>query len=82
MLPENMSLQVFLSPLVQSRSSSFSGEYGGKGGKRFSHSGNQLDGPITAFRIRVNSNFIVGYESLCFCMLGSVEDLAKLESSH
>ncbi|XP_076799030.1 zymogen granule membrane protein 16 [Arvicanthis niloticus] len=47
---------------IQSRSSSFSGEYGGGGGKRFSHSGNQLDGPITAFRIRLNSNFIVGLQ--------------------
>ncbi|XP_028631010.1 zymogen granule membrane protein 16 [Grammomys surdaster] len=47
---------------IQSRSSSFSGEYGGKGGKRFSHSGNQLDGPITALRIRVSRNFIVGLQ--------------------
>ncbi|XP_044870451.1 zymogen granule membrane protein 16-like [Mauremys mutica] len=42
--------------------SSFSGEYGGGGGKRFSHSGNQLDGPITAIRIRVNWLFIVGLQ--------------------
>lgn len=58
--PEHPSLQAFLSPLVQSRSSSYSGEYGGKGGKRFSHSGNQLDGPITAIRIRVNRYYIIG----------------------
>uniref|UniRef100_A0A8C6IIT8 Zymogen granule membrane protein 16 n=1 Tax=Mus spicilegus TaxID=10103 RepID=A0A8C6IIT8_MUSSI len=61
-LPEHLCLQAFLSPLVQSRTSSYSGEYGGKGGKRFSHSGNQLDGPITAFRIRVNRYYIVGLQ--------------------
>ncbi|XP_029460799.1 zymogen granule membrane protein 16 [Rhinatrema bivittatum] len=44
------------------RSSSYSGEYGGGGGKRFSHSMNQLDGPITAIRIRVNRNYIVGLQ--------------------
>ncbi|XP_031240482.1 zymogen granule membrane protein 16 [Mastomys coucha] len=47
---------------IQSRSSSYSGEYGGKGGKRFSHSGNQLDGPITAIRIRVSRYYIVGLQ--------------------
>uniref|UniRef100_A0A8D0DIW8 Jacalin-type lectin domain-containing protein n=1 Tax=Salvator merianae TaxID=96440 RepID=A0A8D0DIW8_SALMN len=47
---------------VQPRSSSYSGEYGGGGGKRFSHSGNQLDGPITAIRIRVNQWYIVGLQ--------------------
>ncbi|XP_069505983.1 zymogen granule membrane protein 16-like isoform X2 [Ambystoma mexicanum] len=45
------------------RSSSYSGEYGGKGGKRFSHSGNQLDGPLTALRIRSNRNYIVGIQA-------------------
>lgn len=50
----------FSPPLVQSRTSSYSGEYGGKGGSRFSHSGNQLDGPITAIRVRVNRYYIVG----------------------
>ncbi|KAK9397594.1 zymogen granule membrane protein 16 [Crotalus adamanteus] len=44
------------------RTSSFSGEYGGTGGKRFSHSGNQLEGPITAIRVRVNSWYIVGLQ--------------------
>ncbi|XP_034275772.1 zymogen granule membrane protein 16 [Pantherophis guttatus] len=45
-----------------SRTSSFSGEYGGTGGNRFSHSGNQLEGPLTALRIRVNRNYIVGLQ--------------------
>uniref|UniRef100_A0A8C5QR54 Jacalin-type lectin domain-containing protein n=1 Tax=Leptobrachium leishanense TaxID=445787 RepID=A0A8C5QR54_9ANUR len=47
---------------AQPRSYSFSGQYGGGGGKRFSQSGNQLDGPITAFRVRVNRNYIVGIQ--------------------
>ncbi|ELW66364.1 zymogen granule membrane protein 16 [Tupaia chinensis] len=47
---------------IQTRSSSYNGEYGGGGGERFSHSGNQLDGPITAIRIRVNSYYIVGLQ--------------------
>uniref|UniRef100_A0A7N4NG93 Zymogen granule membrane protein 16 n=2 Tax=Sarcophilus harrisii TaxID=9305 RepID=A0A7N4NG93_SARHA len=47
---------------VQPRSSSYNGEYGGGGGERFSHSGNQLDGPITAIRIRVNRYYIVGLQ--------------------
>ncbi|XP_024079469.2 zymogen granule membrane protein 16 [Terrapene carolina triunguis] len=47
---------------IQVSRSSFSGEYGGGGGKRFSHSGNQLDGPITALRVRVNWLFIVGLQ--------------------
>ncbi|XP_011837839.1 PREDICTED: zymogen granule membrane protein 16 [Mandrillus leucophaeus] len=47
---------------IQARSSSYSGEYGGGGGKRFSHSGNQLDGPITALRVRVNNYYIVGLQ--------------------
>ncbi|XP_060111890.1 zymogen granule membrane protein 16-like [Heteronotia binoei] len=47
---------------IQPRSSSYSGEYGGGGGKRFSHSGNQLDGPITAIRVRVNRWYIVGIQ--------------------
>ncbi|XP_067326595.1 zymogen granule membrane protein 16-like [Anolis sagrei] len=46
----------------QARSSSFSGEFGGGGGKRFSHSGNQLDGPITAIRIRVTRSYITGIQ--------------------
>ncbi|KAL8176626.1 UNVERIFIED_CONTAM: Zymogen granule membrane protein 16 [Gekko kuhli] len=44
------------------RSSSSSGEYGGGGGKHFSHSGNQLDGPITALRLRINRWYIVGIQ--------------------
>nr|XP_020013433.1 zymogen granule membrane protein 16 [Castor canadensis] len=47
---------------IQARSSSYNGEYGGSGGERFSHSGNQLEGPITAIRVRVNSYYIVGLQ--------------------
>ncbi|XP_004479413.2 zymogen granule membrane protein 16 [Dasypus novemcinctus] len=47
---------------IQARSSSYNGEYGGGGGERFSHSGNQLDGPITAIRVRVNNYYIVGLQ--------------------
>ncbi|XP_066487306.1 zymogen granule membrane protein 16 [Tiliqua scincoides] len=47
---------------IQPRSSSYSGEYGGGGGKRFSQSGNQLEGPITAIRIRINRWYIVGLQ--------------------
>ncbi|XP_001377189.1 zymogen granule membrane protein 16-like [Monodelphis domestica] len=47
---------------VQPRESSYNGEYGGEGGEPFSHSGNQLDGPITAIRIRVNRYYIVGLQ--------------------
>ncbi|KAM8961357.1 zymogen granule membrane protein 16-like [Pelodytes ibericus] len=47
---------------AQPRTSSYSGEYGGGGGDRFSHSGNQLDGPITALRVRVNRYYIVGLQ--------------------
>ncbi|XP_022444022.1 zymogen granule membrane protein 16 isoform X1 [Delphinapterus leucas] len=50
---------------LQASSSSFSGEYGGHGGRRFSHSGNQLDGPITAIRVRVNSYYIIGLQ-VCY----------------
>ncbi|XP_013917360.1 PREDICTED: zymogen granule membrane protein 16 [Thamnophis sirtalis] len=44
------------------RTSSYSGEYGGGSGERFSHSGNQLEGAITAIRIRVSSRYIVGLQ--------------------
>uniref|UniRef100_A0A8C2YTG0 Zymogen granule membrane protein 16 n=2 Tax=Chinchilla lanigera TaxID=34839 RepID=A0A8C2YTG0_CHILA len=47
---------------LQARASSYNGEYGGGGGKRFSHSGYQLEGPITALRVRVNRYFIVGLQ--------------------
>ncbi|XP_036268890.1 zymogen granule membrane protein 16 [Pipistrellus kuhlii] len=47
---------------IQLRSSSYNGEYGGGGGHRFSHSGNQMDGPITALRVRVNKYYIVGLQ--------------------
>nr|XP_051695748.1 zymogen granule membrane protein 16 isoform X2 [Oryctolagus cuniculus] len=47
---------------IQARSSSYNGEYGSGGGERFSHSGHQLEGPITAIRVRVNSLYIVGLQ--------------------
>ncbi|XP_048373684.1 zymogen granule membrane protein 16-like [Sphaerodactylus townsendi] len=47
---------------IRKRSSSHSGEYGGYGGTRFSHSVNQLDGPITALRIRVDTSYIRGLQ--------------------
>uniref|UniRef100_A0A8C3X5C0 Zymogen granule protein 16 n=1 Tax=Catagonus wagneri TaxID=51154 RepID=A0A8C3X5C0_9CETA len=47
---------------IQARAASFNGEYGGGGGERFSHSGNQLDGPITAIRIRVSKYYIIGLQ--------------------
>ncbi|KAM9208787.1 LOW QUALITY PROTEIN: zymogen granule membrane protein 16 [Dugong dugon] len=45
---------------IQAQSSSYNGEYGGGGGK-FSHSGNQLEGPITNLCIR-NRYYIVGLQ--------------------
>ncbi|XP_069840684.1 zymogen granule membrane protein 16-like [Dendropsophus ebraccatus] len=61
-----MKLWILLSVLciaaAQQRSSSYSGEYGGGGGKRFSQSGNQLDGQITAVRVRANRNYITGIQ--------------------
>ncbi|XP_069920791.1 zymogen granule membrane protein 16 [Oryctolagus cuniculus] len=47
---------------IQARSSSYSGEYGCGRGEPFSHSGLQLEGPITAIRVRVNSFNIVGLQ--------------------
>ncbi|XP_034526028.1 zymogen granule membrane protein 16-like [Ailuropoda melanoleuca] len=47
---------------IQARSSSYNGEYGGGGGQRFSHSTNQLEGPITAIRIRFNRHYITGLQ--------------------
>ncbi|XP_008683509.1 zymogen granule membrane protein 16 isoform X1 [Ursus maritimus] len=47
---------------IQARASSYNGEYGGGGGERFSHSGYQLEGPITAIRVRVNRYYIVGLQ--------------------
>ncbi|KAM7329359.1 hypothetical protein ACRRTK_010972 [Alexandromys fortis] len=46
---------------IQSRSS-YSGEYGGRGGKQFSHSANKLNGSITAIRVRFNSFYITGLQ--------------------
>uniref|UniRef100_A0ABI7Z9Z6 Jacalin-type lectin domain-containing protein n=1 Tax=Felis catus TaxID=9685 RepID=A0ABI7Z9Z6_FELCA len=47
---------------IQARSSSYNGEYGGDGGERFSHSGYQLEGPITAIRVRIDNNYIIGLQ--------------------
>ncbi|XP_051695751.2 zymogen granule membrane protein 16-like [Oryctolagus cuniculus] len=47
---------------IQARSSSYSREYGSGGGERFSHSGLQLEGPITAIRVRVYSFNIAGLQ--------------------
>ncbi|XP_039103882.1 zymogen granule membrane protein 16-like [Hyaena hyaena] len=47
---------------IQARASSYSGEYGGGGGQRFSHSGYQLEGPITAIRVRMDSKYITGLQ--------------------
>ncbi|XP_054850659.1 zymogen granule membrane protein 16-like [Eublepharis macularius] len=47
---------------IKKRSASHSGEYGGNGGLRFSHSINQLNGPITALKIRVNPSYITGLQ--------------------
>ncbi|XP_049494573.1 zymogen granule membrane protein 16 isoform X1 [Panthera uncia] len=48
--------------VIQARSSSYNGEYGGAGGERFSHSGYQLEGPITAIRVRIDNNYIIGLQ--------------------
>ncbi|XP_054850097.1 zymogen granule membrane protein 16-like [Eublepharis macularius] len=45
---------------IKKPSASHSGEYGGNGGLRFSHSVDQLDGPITALGIRTNASYITG----------------------
>ncbi|XP_006986775.1 zymogen granule membrane protein 16-like [Peromyscus maniculatus bairdii] len=47
---------------IQAKSSSYNGEYGGVQGKRFSHSGNQMEGPITAIRVRADTYHIIGLQ--------------------
>uniref|UniRef100_A0A5F9DT24 Jacalin-type lectin domain-containing protein n=1 Tax=Oryctolagus cuniculus TaxID=9986 RepID=A0A5F9DT24_RABIT len=47
---------------IQARSSSYSGEYGSGRGEPFSHSDLQLEGPITAIRVRADSFNIVGLQ--------------------
>ncbi|XP_051020499.1 zymogen granule membrane protein 16-like [Acomys russatus] len=47
---------------VQAKSSSYNGEYGSASGQRFSHSYNQLEGPITAIRIRAIASYISGLQ--------------------
>ncbi|KAM4025394.1 zymogen granule membrane protein 16-like isoform 2-T6 [Anomaloglossus baeobatrachus] len=47
---------------VQSRRSSFVGEYGAGGGTAFSFSSEQLKGPITGLRVRENPSHIIGIQ--------------------
>ncbi|XP_072273290.1 zymogen granule membrane protein 16-like [Pyxicephalus adspersus] len=47
---------------VQSRLSSFAGEHGAGGGTAFSFSSEQLNGPITGIRIRVNPSHVIGIQ--------------------
>uniref|UniRef100_A0A6J0U153 Zymogen granule membrane protein 16-like n=1 Tax=Pogona vitticeps TaxID=103695 RepID=A0A6J0U153_9SAUR len=44
------------------RFSSYSGEYGGNSGDYFDQSSNQLDGPITALKIRANDSYIISLQ--------------------
>ncbi|XP_068103268.1 zymogen granule membrane protein 16-like [Hyperolius riggenbachi] len=55
-------LRVSTASLVQSRLSSFAGEYGAGGGTAFSFSSEQLNGPITGFRIRENPSHVIGIQ--------------------
>ncbi|GAB5582910.1 zymogen granule membrane protein 16 isoform X2 [Prionailurus iriomotensis] len=65
---------------IQARSSSYNGEYGGGGGERFSHSGYQLEGPITAIRIRVNRYYIVGASRCAMARCGATMWVAPRET--
>ncbi|KAM3917803.1 zymogen granule membrane protein 16-like isoform 1-T2 [Leptodactylus fuscus] len=47
---------------VQSRLSSFVGEYGAGGGTAFSFSSEQLNGPITGLRVRENPSHVIGIQ--------------------
>ncbi|XP_077306074.1 zymogen granule membrane protein 16-like [Lithobates pipiens] len=47
---------------AQQRRPSHSSEYGGTGGKRFSQSGNQVDGQITALKVRIDRRYITGIQ--------------------
>ncbi|XP_063788564.1 zymogen granule membrane protein 16-like [Pseudophryne corroboree] len=47
---------------VQSRLSSFVGEYGAGGGTAFSYSSDQLNGQITGLRVRENHNHVIGIQ--------------------
>ncbi|XP_063788569.1 zymogen granule membrane protein 16-like isoform X2 [Pseudophryne corroboree] len=47
---------------VQSRFSSFVGEYGAGGGTAFSFSTEQLNGPITGLRVRESTSSIIGVQ--------------------
>eukprot|EP00079_Xenopus_tropicalis_P013844 XP_002943206.2 PREDICTED: zymogen granule membrane protein 16 [Xenopus tropicalis] len=47
---------------IQSRLSSFAGEYGSGGGTAFSFSSEQVYGPITGLRVRENANYIIGLQ--------------------
>ncbi|XP_018096290.1 zymogen granule membrane protein 16 isoform X2 [Xenopus laevis] len=47
---------------IQSRFSSFAGEYGSGGGTAFSFSSEQLNGPITGLRVRENPSHVIGLQ--------------------
>ncbi|KAF7238739.1 Zymogen granule membrane protein 16 [Varanus komodoensis] len=47
---------------AQPRFSFYSGEYGGNSGEHFDQSSNQLDGPITALRVRANDRYILSIQ--------------------
>ncbi|KAM4632070.1 zymogen granule membrane protein 16-like [Discoglossus pictus] len=51
-----------LAASVQSRFSSFAGEYGAGGGTAFSFSNDQQNGPITALRVTENVHHILGLQ--------------------
>ncbi|KAM6451650.1 zymogen granule membrane protein 16-like isoform 1-T1 [Liasis olivaceus] len=68
--PSEMLFFVFLSLLcagvsttsVQGTFSSYSGEYGGSGGDHFDQSSNQLEGPVSALKIRSNDSCILSIQ--------------------
>nr|XP_060639036.1 zymogen granule membrane protein 16-like [Anolis sagrei ordinatus] len=45
-----------------SRLASFSGEFGGDSGEYFDHSSNELDGPMTALKIRANDRYLLSIQ--------------------
>uniref|UniRef100_A0A8C5QGX1 Jacalin-type lectin domain-containing protein n=1 Tax=Leptobrachium leishanense TaxID=445787 RepID=A0A8C5QGX1_9ANUR len=51
-----------LAASVQSRMSSFAGEYGGGGGTAFSFSSEQIRGAITGIRVRENPSHVLGLQ--------------------
>ncbi|OCT58988.1 hypothetical protein XELAEV_18001477mg [Xenopus laevis] len=47
---------------IESRLSSFAGEYGSGGGTAFSFSSEQVNGPITGLRVRENPSHVIGLQ--------------------